>query len=64
MVKGGEIDLEKIVMNPGAADAEKKSEYELEEAAAAFEEFHRYGGSKLKVLIHFSDPSEITEERY
>ena len=64
LVKGGEIDLEKIVMNPGSADAEKKSEYELEEAAAAFEEFHRYGGSKLKVLIHFSDPSEITEERH
>mgnify|MGYP004650180327 FL=1 len=57
LVKCGEIDLEKIVMNKGSAGAEKKSEYELEEAAAAFEEFHQYGGSKLKVLIHFSDPS-------
>ena len=28
LVKVGEIDLEKIVMNPGSADAEKKSEYE------------------------------------
>ena len=61
LVKCGEIDLEKIVMNKGSADAAKRSEYELEEAAAAFEEFHQYGGSKLKVLIHFSDPSEITE---
>lgn len=64
LVKCGEIDLEKIVMNKGSADAEKRSEYELEEAAAAFEEFHRYGGSKLKVLIHFSDPVKITEERH
>ena len=61
LVKCGGIDLEKIVMTKGCADAAKRSEYELEEAAAAFEEFHQYGGSKLKVLIHFSDPSEITE---
>ena len=56
LVKEGGIDLEKIVMNPTSTDAVKKSEYELEEAAAAFEEFSKYGGSKLKVLIHFSDP--------
>ena len=28
----------------------------MEEAAAAFEEFSKYGGSKLKVVIHFADP--------
>lgn len=56
LVKRGEIDLEKIVMHPNSTDAAKKSEYELEEAAAAFEEFSNYGASKLKVLIHFSDP--------
>ena len=54
LVKSGEIDLEKIVMNPDSTDAKKKSEYELDRA---FEEFSQYGGSKLKVLIHFSDPS-------
>ena len=57
LVKGGEIDLEKIVMNPDSTDVKKKSEYELDEADRAFEEFSKYGGSKLKVLIHFSDPS-------
>ena len=56
LVKGGAIDLEKIVMNPGSEDPTKKSEYELDEAEAAFEEFSQYGGSKLKVLIHFADP--------
>ena len=56
LVKGGAIDLEKIVMNPGREDPTKKSEYELDEAEAAFEEFSQYGGSKLKVLIHFADP--------
>ena len=43
-------------MNPGSEDPTKKSEYELDEAEAAFEEFSQYGGSKLKVLIHFADP--------
>lgn len=57
LVKSGEIDLEKIVMNPDSTDVKKKSEYELDEADRAFEEFSKYGGSKLKVLIHFSDPS-------
>ena len=57
LVKNGEIDLEKIVMNPDSTDVKKKSEYELDEADRAFEEFSKYGGSKLKVLIHFSDPS-------
>ncbi len=57
LVKGGEIDLEKIVMNPDSTDVKKKSEYELDEADRVFEEFSKYGGSKLKVLIHFSDPS-------
>lgn len=56
LVKGGAIDLEKIVMNPGSEDPTKKSEYESDEAEAAFEEFSQYGGSKLKVLIHFADP--------
>lgn len=56
LVKSGEIALEKVVMNPDSEDAAKKSEYELEEAPAAFEEFSKYGGSKLKVLIHFADP--------
>lgn len=56
LVKTGEVDLEKIVMNPDAAEPEKRSEYELDEAAAAFEEFSRFGGSKLKVVIHFADP--------
>lgn len=56
LVKGGAIDLEKIVMNPGSEDPTKKSEYELDEAEAAFKEFSQYGGSKLKVLIHFADP--------
>lgn len=56
LVKSGEIALEKVVMNPDSKDAAKKSEYELEEAPAAFEEFSKYGGSKLKVLIHFADP--------
>ena len=57
LVNSGEIDLEKIVMNPDSTDVKKKSEYELDEADRAFEEFSKYGGSKLKVLIHFSDPS-------
>lgn len=57
LVKSGEIDLEKIVMNPDSTDVKKKSEYELDEADRAFEEFSKYGGSKLKILIHFSDPS-------
>ena len=57
LVKSGEIDLEKIVMNPDSTDVKKKSEYELDEADRAFEEFSKYGGSKLNVLIHFSDPS-------
>ena len=57
LVKSGEIDLEKIVMNPDSTDVKKKSEYELDEADRAFEEFSKYGGSKVKVLIHFSDPS-------
>ena len=56
LVRTGEVDLEKIVMNPGAAEPEKRSEYPLAEAAAAFEEFSKYGGSKLKVVIHFADP--------
>lgn len=45
LVKSGDVDLEKIVM--------ENSEYELEDAPRAFEEFSRYAGSKLKVLIHF-----------
>ncbi len=57
LVNSGEIDLEKIVMNQDSTDVKKKSEYELDEADRAFEEFSKYGGSKLKVLIHFSDPS-------
>lgn len=56
LVKSGEIELEKIVMNPHSDDPMKKSEYELDDAEAAFEEFSQYRGSKLKVLIHFSDP--------
>ncbi len=43
-------------MNPASKDCAKRSEYSLEEAAAAFEEFARFGGSKLKVVIHFADP--------
>ncbi len=56
LVKAGEVDLEKIVMNPESQDPAKRSEYSMEEAAAAFEEFSRYGGSKLKVVIKFADP--------
>ena len=56
LVKTGEVDLEKIVMNQGSQDKEKKSEYELAEAAEAFEEFSKYGANKLKVVIHFADP--------
>lgn len=56
LVSSGEIDLEKIVMNPDSTEAEKRSEYPLSEAAAAFEEFSKYGGGKLKVVIHFADP--------
>lgn len=56
LVRSGEVALEKIVMNPDSEDITKKSEYQLEEAAAAFEEFSQYGGSKLKVVIHFADP--------
>ena len=56
LVKSGEIALEKVVMNQDSEDAAKKSEYELEEAPAAFEEFSKYGGRKLKVLIPFADP--------
>lgn len=56
LVKSGEVDLEKIVMNPDSTDKTKKSEYQLTEAVEAFEEFSQYGGSKLKVVIHFADP--------
>ena len=56
LVDSGEVDLEKIVMNPTSDDPTKRSEYSMEEAAAAFEEFSKYGGSKLKVVIHFADP--------
>ena len=56
LVNSGEVDLEKIVMNPSSEDPTKKSEYSIDEAAAAFEEFSKYGGNKLKVVIHFADP--------
>ncbi len=56
LVKSGAVDLEKIVMNPDSEDSAKRSEYLLEEAAKAFEEFDKFGGSKLKVVIHFADP--------
>lgn len=56
LVNSGKVDLEKIVMNPGSEDPQKRSEYFMDEAAAAFEEFSQYGGSKLKVVIHFADP--------
>lgn len=56
LVDSGKIDLEKIVMNPDSSNPARKSEYQLEEAAEAFEDFHKYGGSKLKVIIHFADP--------
>lgn len=56
LVKDGHIDLEKIVMNLNAKEPEKRSEYQIEEAAQAFEEFSKFGGTKLKVVIHFADP--------
>lgn len=56
LVSTGKVDLEKIVMNPDSDDATKRSEYSMEEAAAAFEEFSKFGGTKLKVVIHFADP--------
>lgn len=56
LVKNGGADLEKIVMNKGAMEPEKRSEYSLDEAAEAFEEFSRFGANKLKVVIHFADP--------
>lgn len=56
LVKTGKVDLEKIVMNPDSTEPEKRSEYSMDEAAAAFEEFSKFGGSKLKVVIHFADP--------
>lgn len=56
LLKNGGVDLEKIVMNPDAAEPEKRSEYPLDEAAAAFEEFSKFASTKLKVVIHFADP--------
>jgi 2-desacetyl-2-hydroxyethyl bacteriochlorophyllide A dehydrogenase len=56
LVDSGKVDLEKIVMNPESEDPTKRSEYPLEEADKAFEEFSKFGGTKLKVVIHFADP--------
>lgn len=56
LVKDGKTDLEKIVMNQDSTEPEKRSEYSMDEAATAFEEFSKFGGSKLKVIIHFADP--------
>lgn len=56
LVKSGAVDLDKIVMNPTSEDSTKRSEYSMDEAGAAFEEFSKYGGSKLKVVIKFADP--------
>ncbi len=56
LVTAGKVDLEKIVMNPESADPMLRSEYPLEEADKAFEEFSQYGGTKLKVVIRFADP--------
>ena len=55
-MSSGKVDLEKIVMNPESDDPTKRSEYPLAEADKAFEEFSQYGGTKLKVVIHFADP--------
>ena len=56
LVSGGQVDLEKIVMNPGSEDPALRSEYTLDEADKAFEEFSKFGGTKLKVVIKFADP--------
>lgn len=56
LVASGKVELEKIVMNPDSQDPTLRSEYPMEEAAAAFEEFSQYGGTKLKVVIKFADP--------
>ena len=56
LVSEGKADLEKIVMNPDSNDPTLRSEYTLEEADKAFEEFSKYGGTKLKVVIKFADP--------
>ncbi len=45
LVKKGEVDLEKIVM--------ENSEYAFDDAARAFQEFSENAGSKLKVMIRF-----------
>ena len=45
LVKKGEVDLEKIVM--------EHSEYAFDDAARAFQEFSENAGSKLKVMIRF-----------
>lgn len=45
LVKKGEVDLEKIVM--------ENSEYAFDDAAKAFQEFSENAGSKLKVMIRF-----------
>lgn len=59
LVAAGKVELEKIVMNPDSLDPTLRSEYSMDEAAAAFEEFSQYGGTKLKVVIKFADPDEI-----
>lgn len=56
LVKSGGVDIEKVVMDPDSEDPTKRSEYTLDEAGAAFEEFSKYGGTKLKVVIKFADP--------